>query len=88
MIKWQKSFYLILFTYPGWFPQKWLVGSSTIPLVRCVYLQIGLIYVGTYTGANPMIVSYNASTLKIYNATRSLVPFENKNILFYFEKTL
>jgi hypothetical protein len=32
------------------------------------------------SGANPAIVSYNASAEKIY--TSSLVRFENKNILF------
>jgi hypothetical protein len=37
-------------------------------------------------GPNPTIVSYNASVVKIYNATSSLVRFENKNIFFYFEK--
>jgi hypothetical protein len=31
-------------------------------------------------------VSYNASAVKIYNATGSLVCFENRNIFFYFEK--
>jgi hypothetical protein len=30
-------------------------------------------------GANPTIVSYNASAVKIYNATSNLVRFENKN---------
>jgi hypothetical protein len=29
-------------------------------------------------------VSYNASAVKIYNATSSFVCFENKNIFFYF----
>jgi hypothetical protein len=33
-------------------------------------------------------VSYNASDVKNYNATSSLVRFENKNIFFYFEETL
>jgi hypothetical protein len=33
-------------------------------------------------------VSYNASAVKIYNATSSLVRFENKNISLYFVKTL
>jgi hypothetical protein len=33
-------------------------------------------------------VSDNASVAKTYNATSSLVCFENKNIFFYFEKTL
>jgi hypothetical protein len=37
-------------------------------------------------GANPTIVSYNASAVKIYNATGSLVRFENKNIFFWLEK--
>jgi hypothetical protein len=31
-------------------------------------------------GVNPTIVSYNASAVKSYNATSSLVRFENKNI--------
>jgi hypothetical protein len=31
-----------------------------------------------------MIASYNASAERNYNATSSLVRFENKNILFYF----
>jgi hypothetical protein len=35
-------------------------------------------------GANPTIVSYNASVVNFYNATGSLVRFENKNIIFYF----
>jgi hypothetical protein len=45
-------------------------------------------------GANPTIASYNASVVNFYNAsvvnfynaTGSLARFENKNILFYFEK--
>jgi hypothetical protein len=39
-------------------------------------------------GANPAIVSYNVSAVKIYNATSSLVRFERKTIFFSFEKTL
>jgi hypothetical protein len=45
-------------------------------------------YVHIKPGAKPTIVSYNASTVKIYNATSSLVRFGNRNIFFYFEKTL
>jgi hypothetical protein len=40
------------------------------------------------SGANPTIVSYNAGVVKTYNATSSLVRYENKNIIIYFEKTL
>jgi hypothetical protein len=39
------------------------------------------------SGANPTIVSYSASVVKIYNATSSLLRFEMKKI-FYFGKTL
>jgi hypothetical protein len=39
-------------------------------------------------GANPTIASYNASAVKIYNATSSLVRFANKNIFLCIEKTL
>jgi hypothetical protein len=41
-----------------------------------------------HTMADPTIVFYNASVVNFYNATGSLVCFENKNIFFYFEKTL
>jgi hypothetical protein len=37
-------------------------------------------------GANPTIAIYNASVVNFYNATGSLARFENKNILFSFEK--
>jgi hypothetical protein len=40
--------------------------------------------VGSAPGANPTIVSYNASAVKIYNATISLVHFENKTIFYKF----
>jgi hypothetical protein len=39
-------------------------------------------------GANPTSVSYNASDVKIYNATSSLQRIKNKNIFFYFVKML
>jgi hypothetical protein len=38
--------------------------------------------------ATPTIMSYNASAVKNYNATSSVVRFENTIIFFYFEKTL
>jgi hypothetical protein len=48
--------------------------------------------VGTYESlkklasrANPTIVCYNASAVKIYNVTY-IVRFENRNVFFYFEK--
>jgi hypothetical protein len=37
-------------------------------------------------GANPTIGISNASVVNFYNASGSLARFENKNILFYFEK--
>jgi hypothetical protein len=38
--------------------------------------------------SHPTIVSYNAGVVEMYNATSSLVCFENKNILLFFVKTL
>jgi hypothetical protein len=38
--------------------------------------------------ADPTIVSYNASAVKIYKATSDPMRFENKNRFFYFEKTV
>jgi hypothetical protein len=40
------------------------------------------------TGANPAIASYNARAVQNYNATSSLVRFENETVFFYFGKTL
>jgi hypothetical protein len=37
-----------------------------------------------HPGANPTILSYNASVVNFYNATGSPEHFENKNIIFYF----
>jgi hypothetical protein len=42
----------------------------------------GFMYVRHNLGPNPTIVSYNASAVKIYNATSSHVRFENKSIVF------
>jgi hypothetical protein len=39
-----------------------------------------------FSGANPTIVSYNASTVKIY-ATSSLARFDHKNNFFFNEKS-
>jgi hypothetical protein len=39
-----------------------------------------------FAGANPTIASYNASAVKFYSATSSLVRFENRFFFFYFEK--
>jgi hypothetical protein len=51
-----------------------------------VILLVGSEVVGLGPRVNPTIVSYNASAVKIYNATSSLVRFENKNIFFCLEK--
>jgi hypothetical protein len=37
-------------------------------------------------GANPTIASYNANDVKIYNATSSLVRFENKHVTSTLKK--
>jgi hypothetical protein len=42
---------------------------------------------GLPLGANPTIVSHNASAVKIYNAASSLVHFENKKVFFQFVKS-
>jgi hypothetical protein len=42
--------------------------------------------VGLVPGANPTIVSYNASLVKIYNATNGLVRLKNKSSFVCFEK--
>jgi hypothetical protein len=44
--------------------------------------------VGLSIGANPTIVSHNASAVKIYNAASSLVRFENKKKHSTVKKTL
>jgi hypothetical protein len=52
-------------------------------VLRCHILSH---YVGA--GANPMIMSYNASAVKNFNTLSSLMFFQNKNIFCYFQKTL
>jgi hypothetical protein len=42
----------------------------------------------TQHGDNPTIASYNTSAVKIYNATSSLVRFENIHVFSNFEKML
>jgi hypothetical protein len=37
---------------------------------------------------SPWAAIYNASGVKIYNAMNSIVRFENKHIIFYFQKAL
>jgi hypothetical protein len=43
---------------------------------------VTLILIYLKPGPNPTIASYNASVVNFYNATGSLVCFENKNIFF------
>jgi hypothetical protein len=70
-----------------------------VPILRLQNFQLGTtkalfktegnIFVSKNTaGANPTIASYNASAVKSYSATNSLVRFKNTNIFFYFEKPL
>jgi hypothetical protein len=59
---------------------KFQVSAS---LVHFQWKKSILVIVTNRLRANPTIVSYNASAVKIYNATSSLVCFKNKNILFY-----
>jgi hypothetical protein len=40
------------------------------------------------TGSNPTTSIYNASAVNAYNPAGSLPRFENKNIVFFFEKAL
>jgi hypothetical protein len=56
-----------------------------IPKLRKMY-PINIKCSENIPGANPTIASYNASVVNFYYATGSLARFENKNILFYFEK--
>jgi hypothetical protein len=55
----------------------------------CLYHFVGLLEsCQALPGANPTIVSYNASVVKVYNTTNSLDRFESKNISFILLKTL
>jgi hypothetical protein len=51
--------------------------------IRVIFLRLLYLLERIKAGANPTTVSYNASVVKIYNATNSLVRFENKNIFIY-----
>jgi hypothetical protein len=62
------------------------IFSSTLKNGIAYYSEV----VGLVPGANStydrMTVSYSASVVKIYNTARSLVRFEIKTIILYFEK--
>jgi hypothetical protein len=65
--------------------------KNFIPMPSKMYQNCNLWYENIPSGnpvpgANPTIVSYNASAVKIYNATSSIVRFENKIIIFFFAK--
>jgi hypothetical protein len=45
-------------------------------------------FLGKDPGANPTIVSYTASAVKIYTTKSSIVRSESRNIFFRLEKTI
>jgi hypothetical protein len=74
---------------------KKLKPSILIPRYKISYpgtnyhTQVQIIipfYKTSCPGANPTFASYNASAVKNYNATSSLVRFFKNNLLFSFEK--
>jgi hypothetical protein len=76
----------------------WIAGRSRSYKCTPCYLQalrsvnrpcsktVGYLITSILPGPNPTIASCNASAVKIYNATSSLVRFENKNIFFATNK--
>jgi hypothetical protein len=54
--------------------------------IDLAYYSAGEVVVNS--GANRMIMIYNPSVVKFYNATSSLVRFENKIIFIFLWKTL
>jgi hypothetical protein len=81
------------FPYLGWrsadFSQGFLspkmLANILIIVLRFIWEQ-PFLTVAQKPGANPTIVIYNASAVKIYSAMNSLVHFEDNNIFFGFEK--
>jgi hypothetical protein len=62
-----------------------------LPFYQIIVPFLSTYYLSPYfmlpkPGANPTIVSYNTSVVKIYNAMISLVRLENKNTFFCFGK--
>jgi hypothetical protein len=45
-----------------------------------------IVIITSTPGTNPTTAIHNAGVVNFYNATSSLARFENKNILFSFEK--
>jgi hypothetical protein len=68
---------------PGAFPKKLF---STLKKTLAYYNASVVAILGLDPRVVPTIVIYNASAVKIYNNTSSLVRFENKNIYFFYEK--
>jgi hypothetical protein len=67
--------------HPDWHLMSLLAVNATVQHRHQKTLKIGLAPV-----INPTIASYNASAVKIYNATSSLVRCENKTIFFSHDK--
>jgi hypothetical protein len=73
---------------------KWQLFFPAFENTLAYYSVVNSEVVALAPGASPAIVSYNASVVNFYSAsvvnfysaTGSLACFENKNILFYFEK--
>jgi hypothetical protein len=68
----QKCFHLL---------QKTLLPTTTLALYVVVNSEVS-------PGANLTTASYNASTVKIYNATSSLVRFENEKRFHLLQNTI
>jgi hypothetical protein len=76
-------------TRPFWFVSlecDWISVKNVVGNLWCLKLRTNYYQEADSARANPTIVSYNASGVKIYNTTGSQMRFENKNIFFYFEK--
>jgi hypothetical protein len=65
-----------------------ILAGKAVGAQVSIWMEKFLLRFESKPGPNPTIVFYNASVINFYNATGSLVCCENKNILFYFEKTL
>jgi predicted small integral membrane protein len=61
---------------------SWCWNMEIFSNLNFLMLKHGNLFEFVLPGANPMIVSYNASAVKIYYATGSLARFENRNIFY------
>jgi hypothetical protein len=90
--RWHITEYLIHLEHFLLFSLVWLypimfLAVKLFDLIDALDTVVNILWFHGPNPPNPTTASYNASVVKIYNATSCQVRFEKKNIFIYIEKT-